>query len=250
LFLVRLVYLTVFSLSLVQKSNRNPIGVNKGKVKLHIVGEHNLTLQPEANNKIVIDNEVRSGKMTIEIYPDGQKLGGVIFENGTEFVFLSDQRLHIEYGSLANSIKREKFPDLPSLFKNDNSISLESLEQVTFKRDLGVSQLKLDWKPEIRANQEALVIELPKKRKSLIANIRELESNFKTLAPKISFTTETPPVRFWFFVAIESICISLIIYCGVNKGGFLKFLLLCLCFIICVVYALITLASDVGYFFG
>ncbi len=222
------------------------LGVSKGKVKLHIVGEHNLTLQPEENNKIVIDHEIRSGEMKIEIYPDGQKLASVIFENGTEFVFLSDQRLHIEYGSLANSIKREKLPDLQSLFRSDDSISLKSLDRVAFKRDLGISQLEIDWKPEIKANQEALVVELPKKRKSLITNVEELRSTFKTLAPAVQFTTETP-VRLWIFLATELLGICLMIYLGMQKGGFLKVVWLCLGTILLILCALIALISDPGY---
>lgn len=222
------------------------LGVSKGKVKLHIVGEHNLILQPEENNKIVIDHEIRSGEMKIEIYPDGQKLASVIFENGTEFVFLSDQRLRIEYGSLANSIKREKLPDLQSLFRNDDSLSLKSLDRVTFKRDLGISQLKIDWKPEIKVNQEALVVELPKKRKSLIANIEELKSTFKTLAPAVQFTAETP-TRLYFFLAAQFLGIFFMICLGMQKGGFFKIVLLCLGTVLLILCTLIALISDPGY---
>ncbi|MDJ0737587.1 MAG: hypothetical protein QNJ47_26595 [Nostocaceae cyanobacterium] len=225
------------------------LGVNKGKVKLHITGEHNLTLQPEEDNKIIIDNEVISGKITIEIYPDGQKLAGILFENGTEFVFLSDNRLHIEYASLINSIKREELPpDTTSLFQNDHSISLESLEKVTFTRDLGISQLKFDWKTEIKANQEPLIIELPKKSKLTIAKIEELKNAITTFAPKVQFVIERSTPKLWWFLTIEFMGISLIIFFGRKKRkGCFEVLLYLLGITSFVIYTLVTLAADPAY---
>ncbi|WP_414579457.1 hypothetical protein [Anabaena sp. CCY 9402-a] len=224
------------------------LGVNKGKVKLHAIGEHKLTLQPGEDNKIIIDNEAISGTITIEIYPDGQKLASVIFDNGTEFVFLSDNRLHIEYASLVNSIKRERLPDAESLFRSDNFISLASLEKVTFTRDLGISQLKFDWKPEIRENQEPLVIELPKQGKSTISNIEELKNAITTLAPKVQFIIDNSNPKLWFFLVIELIGISLVIGFGMKKKkGCFEVLLYLLGTTSFVIYTLVTLTSDPSY---
>ncbi|MDJ0619621.1 MAG: hypothetical protein QNJ63_23245 [Calothrix sp. MO_192.B10] len=228
------------------------LGVNKGKVKLHITGEHNLTLQPEEDNKIIIDHEVISGKIMIEIYPDGQKLAGVLFENGTEFVFLSGNRLHIEYASLTNSIKREKLPpDTTYLFRNDDSLYLESLEKVTFTRDLGISQLKFDWKTEIKANQEPLVIELPKESKATITNIEELKNAITTFAPKVQFVIERSTPKLWWFLTIEFIGIPLVIFFGRKKRkGCFEVLLYLLGTTSLVIYTLVTLTSDPSYLFG
>lgn|GEM_PF-6203021 len=112
------------------------MGINKGKVKLHLTGTHDLTLQPEKDNKIIIDNETISGTITIEIFPQGQELAHVSFEGGSEFVFLTDNRLHIEYPSLAHSIRDEKLNvNLLNLFDQDDSISLNTVAQVNAERN-------------------------------------------------------------------------------------------------------------------
>ncbi|MDF5718330.1 MAG: hypothetical protein PUP93_31810 [Rhizonema sp. NSF051] len=233
------------------------LGIDKGKVKLHLTGTHDLTLQPEKDNKIIVDDDALSGSMTILIYPNGQKLADVPFEDGPEFVFLTDNRLHIEYPSLSHSIRDERLNlDISSLFRQDDSISLNSVEKVTFKRDLYVCQLIFNWKPEIKANQQPLVIELPKKGKSTIKNIQELQKTLAILAPKVQFTSDYSNPNMVSFRISVTFCVMfglllLFFIFRYAKKNILKTIVLLLCLIVWVIFSLIFLftqaVSDLGY---
>lgn len=226
------------------------LGVDKGKVKLHLTGTHDLTFQPEKDNKIIVDDDALSGTMTVQIYPNGQKLANVPFENGTEFVFLTGNRLHIEYPSLSHAIQHERLNlDISSLFRQDDSISLNSVEKVTFKRDLQVCQLIFDWKPEIKANQQPLLIELPKKSKSTIKNIQELQASFAILAPKVQFTNDFSnpnKVSFNIFV-VGYLFLGVLMFYYMKIGHFFKAIGLMILLILLMIPLLIMLFSDLDY---
>ncbi|MEH2156584.1 hypothetical protein [Nostoc sp.] len=226
------------------------LGVDKGKVKLHLTGTHDLTLQPEKDNKIIVDDDALSGTMTVQIYQNGQKLANISFENGTEFVFLTDNRLHIEYPSLYHAIQHERFNiDSSSIFRKDDSISLNSVEKVTFKRDMQVCQLIFDWKPEIKANQQPLLIELPKKGKSTIKNIQELQNTLTILAPKVQFNNDysSPNAVSFSICVLGYLLLFVLTFYYSKKGHFLKVIGLMILLVLLIIPLLIMLFSDRDY---
>jgi hypothetical protein len=151
-------------------------------------------LQKEGENKFVIDDDAVSGTLDLTIYPEGQVLSTVQFTDGPDFVFLTDNRLHVRYHSLINTVRDEQLGkmDLQRAFIADEEFSLNSVKSITFERKFmeGISRVVFAWKPEITTHEKPLTIDLPDNPLTLKNDVQTLQDTMGKMSPGVRFYRE------------------------------------------------------------
>lgn len=147
----------------------------KGYVKLHTVGEHRIQVERD-DNKVVIDVETVSGAFGFDVFPDSEAVARVEFGSGQpDFVLFSDRRLAVEYQSYIWS---------------DDSLPLDSVQSITYRKSFGSRALVFDWKPAAKDHPEPFQVNLTD-RLTAEQNFSALQRALAQAAPHVQFKRST-----------------------------------------------------------
>ena len=209
----------------------------KGYIELHTVGEHKIMVQRD-ENKVTLDVATISGFFDFKVYPDSKAVARVEFGQGQpDFVVFSDKRLGIEYQSYIWA---------------DDSLSLDSIQSITYRKSYRDRRLIFNWKADVKDNPKPFELPLGDWQNDE-KNFTALQQSINQFAPNVRFEREIDSsfVSFmWVALAVGVVCTFLIGFfmnthlTGGNLGkGFLGLGLL-ICFIIGDVVCIAILVLD------